>query len=103
MLKSFISLRIKPLAFICLLSITNFNIAYGQRNNMELPKEKQTTLGLYATAKEAYEQWKAAPEKINILDVRTLDEYINIGHAEMAWNIPAFFKPINGIKKNSIF
>ena len=25
----------------------------------ELPKEKQTTLGLYVTAKEAYEKWKA--------------------------------------------
>jgi hypothetical protein len=29
--------------------------------NMNLPKEKQTVLGLYATAKEAYEKWKAEP------------------------------------------
>ncbi len=59
---------------------------------MELPKEKQTTLGRYATAKEAYEKWKEDPTNIKILDVRTLDEYINIGHAEKAWNIPVFFQ-----------
>ena len=59
---------------------------------MELQKEKQTTLGLYATAKEAYEAWSAAPEKVKILDVRTLDEYINIGHGTMAWNIPVLFQ-----------
>lgn len=55
---------------------------------MELPKEKQTTLGLYVTAKEAYEKWKAEPEKVKIFDVRTTEEYLFIGHAEMAWNIP---------------
>jgi len=58
----------------------------------DLPKEKQTTLGLYVTAKEAYEKWRANPEKIKILDVRTPDEYINIGHPSMAWNIPAFLQ-----------
>ena len=34
----------------------------GQETTMELPKEKQTTLGLYLTAAEAYEKWKAAPD-----------------------------------------
>ena len=61
----------------------------------ELPKMKQTTLGLYVTAKEAYEQWKQAPDNIKILDVRTPDEYITIGHAPMAWNIPAFIQTYN--------
>jgi rhodanese-related sulfurtransferase len=60
-----------------------------QEDRPELPKEKQTTLGFYLTAKEAYETWKAAPEKVKILDVRTSEEYIFIGHAEMAWNIPS--------------
>ena len=64
----------------------------AQTTEPELPKEKQTTLGLYVTAKEAYEKWKSDPEKIKILDVRTPDEYLNIGDAEMAWNIPAFFQ-----------
>ncbi len=64
----------------------------GQSTPAELPKEKQTTLGLYVTAKEAYEHWKATPEKLKILDVRTPDEYMYIGHASMAWNIPAFLQ-----------
>jgi rhodanese-related sulfurtransferase len=52
------------------------------------PTEKQTTLGLYVTAREAYEKWKAAPSKVTIIDVRTPEEFIFIGHADMAQNIP---------------
>jgi len=66
--------------------------AYGQAADDELPKGKQTTLGLYVTAKEAYEIWKAAPDKVKILDVRTPEEYIFVGHAPMAVNIPAFLQ-----------
>jgi hypothetical protein len=29
-----------------------------------LPTVKQTALGLYVSAKEAYEQWKAAPDDV---------------------------------------
>lgn len=54
----------------------------------ELPAGKQTTLGLYVTSSEAYEKWKAAPDKVTIIDVRTPEEYLFIGHAAMAWNIP---------------
>jgi rhodanese-related sulfurtransferase len=54
----------------------------------QLPAETQTTLGLYVTARDAYEKWKAAPEKVTILDVRTAEEFIFVGYAEMAWNIP---------------
>ena len=53
-----------------------------------LPKGKQTTLGLYVTAKEAYEKWKAEPEKVKILDVRTPEEFLFVGHPPMAWKIP---------------
>jgi rhodanese-related sulfurtransferase len=56
--------------------------------NGTLPKEKQTVLGLYVTAKEAYEKWKADPEKVMILDVRTPDEFLYVGHPAMAWKIP---------------
>jgi rhodanese-related sulfurtransferase len=58
----------------------------------ELPKEKQTTLGLYVTSKKAYEMWKANPDKVKILDVRTPEEYLYVGHPAMAWNIPIFFQ-----------
>lgn len=53
-----------------------------------LPVQKQTILGLYVTAKEAYEMWQADKNKIKILDVRTPEEYIFVGHAPMAYNIP---------------
>jgi hypothetical protein len=53
-----------------------------------LPKEKQTALGLYLTAKEAYAKWQAAPDKIKIIDVRTPEEYLFVGHPTMAWKIP---------------
>ena len=29
---------------------------------IQVPKAKQTSLGLYVTSKEAYEMWKANPE-----------------------------------------
>ena len=53
-----------------------------------LPKEKQTALGLYVTAKEAYEKWQADPDKVKIIDVRTPEEYLFVGHPTMAWKIP---------------
>ena len=53
-----------------------------------LPEGKKTVLGLYVTAKGAYEQWKAAPDKVKIIDVRTPEEYLFVGSPEMAWKIP---------------
>jgi rhodanese-related sulfurtransferase len=62
--------------------------AMGEQEVQELPIAKQTNLGLYLTAKEAYQKWLAAPDAVKVLDVRTLEEYVYIGHAPMAWNIP---------------
>ena len=59
-----------------------------EQNAPQLHPAKQTTLGLYVTAREAYEKWHAAPDEVTILDVRTPEEYLFIGHADMAWNIP---------------
>jgi rhodanese-related sulfurtransferase len=87
----FFSVTLRLLLFLIVLSSNVF----GQQSTVDIPKEKQTSLGLYVTAKEAYEKYKAAPDKIKILDVRTPDEYINIGHAAMAWNIPAFLQTYN--------
>jgi rhodanese-related sulfurtransferase len=71
---------------------TNRSSAAGQAAkkplSQTLPKGKQTSLGLYVTAKEAYAKWQAAPEKIKILDVRTPEEFIFVGHPTMAWKIP---------------
>jgi len=54
----------------------------------QLPKGKQTVLGLYITAKDACEKWKAHPEKVMVLDVRTPEEFLFVGHPPMAWKIP---------------
>ena len=53
-----------------------------------LPPQKQNVLGLYVTAKEAFEMWQADQKKIKILDVRTPEEYVFVGHPPMAHNIP---------------
>jgi rhodanese-related sulfurtransferase len=60
----------------------------SQPTKSELPVPKQTTLGLYVTAREAYERWRVAPGKVTILDVRTPEEFMFVGHADMAVNIP---------------
>jgi rhodanese-related sulfurtransferase len=80
-------------------------------SNMELPKGKRTTLGLYVTAAQAYEIWKAAPDKVKVIDVRTPEEFAFVGHPEMAWNIPLAFvtyqrkggKTEHGVKMNQDF
>ena len=54
----------------------------------KLPEGKQTVLGLYMTAKEAYEKWQAAPDQVKIIDVRTPEEYLFVGHPTMAWKVP---------------
>ena len=76
---------------IALLSLAFIiSIACAQETKVQLPERKQTTLGLYVTSAEAYEMWESDPEKVTILDIRTPEEYLFIGHAAMAWNIPAF-------------
>ena len=98
---------------VCLVMVVTFSIvvvasaigteavktasATGARN---LPEGKQTTLALYVTATEAYEMWRAAPEKITVIDVRTPEEYAFIGHPEMALNIPVAF--VTYQRKNGI-
>ena len=59
--------------------------------NDTLPAGKRTDLGLYVTAREAYAKWSADPDNVKILDVRTPEEYVFVGHAEMARNIPLGF------------
>ena len=49
---------------------------------------RQTNVGLYATAREAHDMWKADPQDVRLLDVRSPEEYVFIGHAPMARLIP---------------
>ena len=57
----------------------------------EVPETNKTTLGLYVMPREAYAMWQANPEGVHILDVRTFEEYLFVGHLEMARNIPLVF------------
>ena len=57
----------------------------------EIPESNKTALGLYVMPKEAYAMWKADPEGVHILDVRTFEEYTFVGHLEMAKNVPFVF------------
>jgi rhodanese-related sulfurtransferase len=75
---------------IALILTTTYSVA--QNAKPEIPKGKQTTLGLYVTAAEAYDMWKANPDKVKILDVRMPEEYIFVGHPAMAYNIPLLFQ-----------
>ena len=36
----------------------------------QVPEGKQTSLGLYVTAQEAYEMWKTKPVQVSILEDR---------------------------------
>ena len=58
----------------------------------ESPKDKQTLLERQVTAEEAYEKWRAAPDSVKVLDVRTLEEYLFVGHAPMSRNIPLYYQ-----------
>ncbi len=71
---------------LLILSFTTISIA-----EMSVPKMKQTVLGLYVTAKQAFTKWHTNPDQFKLLDVRTPGEYIFVGHAPMATNIPIRF------------
>ena len=81
----------------CLIfSIAHMALAEGKE---PYQKAKQTVLGKYVTAREAYEKWKANPETVNIVDVRTVGEYVYVGHTPMALNIPSMlykWDPVQG-------
>ena len=62
----------------------------------EVPDGKLTSLGLYVTAQEAYEMWKADPERVKVLDVRMVEEYVfsvtQRGQSTSRWH----FRSTNG-------
>ena len=76
-----------------------------------LPPQKQTVLAKYITAKQAYEKYSQDPANVKILDVRTPGEYVFVGHAPMAANVPLKFlgrgltdknKPVMPINKDFV-
>jgi rhodanese-related sulfurtransferase len=77
-----------PILLVLVLILGCSALVFAQQ---DLPKKKQTVLKLYISAQNVYAKWQADPDKIKILDVRTPGEYIFVGHAPMAVNIPLNF------------
>ena len=75
-------------ATIVLAMIVATPAVFAQAEESGLPDAKKTSLGLYLTAAEAYEKWRTDPQNIKVLDVRTTEENLYVGHAPMAWNVP---------------
>ena len=73
----------------------------GQVNPKDVPEKKKTKLGLYVTAKDAYQMWRSDPLKTVVLDVRIPAEYVFVGHAPMAYNVPVLFWREDVFPKNN--
>ena len=52
---------LSSLAFITILLASTATLVAPE--DSQLPERKQTTLGLYVTAAQAYEKWEAAPRQ----------------------------------------
>jgi rhodanese-related sulfurtransferase len=72
-------------------SLALLAVATNAFAGVDLPDKKKTVLGLYVNSQQAYAMWKAHPENVTVIDVRTPEEYSYIGHAPMAYNIPSKF------------
>jgi rhodanese-related sulfurtransferase len=79
---------LRRIALVCCFLMVSATLALAQG---PVPKDekKHTTLGKYVTAADAYEMWKANPEKVKVLDCRLPQEYVYVGHAPMAHNVPS--------------
>lgn len=71
------------------ISLVSFVASIALAQTVPKDEKKLTTAGKYVTAPEAYDMWKANPDKVKIIDVRTPEEYSFVGHAPMAYNIPS--------------
>ena len=60
-------------------------------NGRPIAEPRRTGLGLYVTAKEAYDMWQADPDGVKLVDVRTPEEWVFTGHPPMATLVPFAF------------
>jgi rhodanese-related sulfurtransferase len=79
----------KPTLFLIILIVLSYSTVTFAK--ISVPGHKQTVLGLYILAKDAYSKWLADTANVKILDIRTQAEYIFVGHPQMATNIPFTF------------
>jgi rhodanese-related sulfurtransferase len=83
--------KMRKLAFVLgmVFLVTWLAIAPALAAGAPADSNKHTKLGLYVTAKEAFDMWSANKDKVKVLDVRTPEEYSFVGHAPMAANVPS--------------
>ena len=63
-------MRISAIMAILAAAVVAIQVS-AQSVDRKVPEKKQTSLGLYVTAMEAFEKWKAEPDQVKVLDVRT--------------------------------
>ena len=90
-------------AVFCLVAFLVLGVGTAVLAETNIPKSKQTSLGLYVTAKQAFAKWHASPKTINIIDCRTPQEYGFVGHAPMAVNIPSKFMKLEWNAKKKFY
>ena len=79
----------KSLAFLTILAALALPAHGGEVDPKALPKDKISALGLYLTAKEAYDMKTANPDKVLFVDVRTQEEMQYVGFTPLIdANIP---------------
>ena len=84
--------RLLSIALLLMVAGTALPVQQPDTAGADLPQGKRTVLGLYVTAKEAYQKCRADPEHVKLLDVRTPEEYIFVGHAADCPDIPFMFQ-----------
>lgn len=77
----------KGLLFLLVLLFVSI-FANAAFSDAGVPEKKQTTLGLYVDSLKAYTMWKSDPVNVVVVDCRTPEEYVFVGHPDMAYNIP---------------
>ena len=81
-------MRTLAIAALLATALSATNLFASGLDEGSVPQSKRTSLGLYITAADAYDMWKADPENVKIIDVRTPQEFRMIGVPEMAARIP---------------
>ncbi|MEW6350773.1 MAG: rhodanese-like domain-containing protein [Thermodesulfobacteriota bacterium] len=80
--------RLHMLVVTVLLSMCLASAVHSAEGPKPDSPKKHTVLDKYIKAIDAYQKWKSSPDKVHVLDVRTPEEYVFVGHAPMARNIP---------------
>ena len=74
------------------LVVPTLAIAGQKIDEKTLPQSKRTSLGLYISSADAYNAWKASPETVKMIDVRTPEEFRAAGLPKMAVKVPLTYR-----------